>query len=363
MLGKLDRYVGSAALSAYVLALLFFGFMSVLFDVLLEMDKYTSAAEENDIGTFALLGMLGKFHLLSLPSLFVTIAPFVTVIASMFAVTRFMASNEVTPMIFTGRSMFRTLLPVMALGLFSALAMALMWQTMIPYVSEQRESLQLMLKGDPAEVMQKRVMLWSRDNPRQMLFCERYVHSKELMENVVLYDPGSTAGDELLVQAKSATWNPEKKDWELLGGLRKGKAGRSDPEQYLGLSEVTPTIIRQSRKLDKEASGLSYTELQELRRMRPGKSSYTLALHSHVTFPLANLVLMLLALPLAVHFERGRRIERVALAIVICAGYLLLDLTCQNLGHQGYLHAVVAAWTPTIIFGSLGVVVYSGMRT
>ena len=88
-----------------------------------------------------------------------------------------------------------------------------------------------------------------------------------------------------------------------------------------------------------------------------------IAFHYRLTWPLANLVLLLLALPFAVHFERGSKIGRVILAIAICGGYLVVDLTCQNLGRQEYLHPIVASWTPTILFGSLGMVMFGGMRT
>ncbi len=71
----------------------------------------------------------------------------------------------------------------------------------------------------------------------------------------------------------------------------------------------------------------------------------------------------MLALPFAVNFERGRRIERIVFAILICAGYLVVDLICQNLAFDNHIHPIVAAWTPTIVFGSLGAVVFGGMRS
>jgi lipopolysaccharide export LptBFGC system permease protein LptF len=52
----------------------------------------------------------------------------------------------------------------------------------------------------------------------------------------------------------------------------------------------------------------------------------------------------------------------VLIAITLCAGYTLLDITCQSLGQRG-LNPVVAAWAPTILFGSLGVVLFGSTRT
>jgi lipopolysaccharide export system permease protein len=186
------------------------------------------------------------------------------------------------------------------------------------------------------------------------------------MEGVILFDRGATRGDGIYVEAEAAQWNPEQNDWELIAGRRlTGEDGSrvSERQDLLGMRGLTPSLIVDLGKAERETSGLSYTELSDLILLRPGKPDFVLAYHIHFTFPLANLVLILLALPFAVNFERGRRVERVVFAIAICAGYLVMDLTCQNLAYQLLIHPIVAAWTPTIFFGSLGAVVFGGMRS
>ena len=108
---------------------------------------------------------------------------------------------------------------------------------------------------------------------------------------------------------------------------------------------------------------MSYTELMDLHRLNPRRRDFVLALHAHITFPIANLILLMLALPFSVSFERGRKLERVLFAVLICAFYLMADLTCQNLGRTGYFHPVFAAWLPPITFGSLGLVFFGSIRT
>ena len=44
-------------------------------------------------------------------------------------------------------------------------------------------------------------------------------------------------------------------------------------------------------------------------------------------------------------------------------GSRLFDLICQNLGYNDWIHPVVAAWSPTILFGSLGVALFSGVKS
>ncbi|MHC4898787.1 MAG: LptF/LptG family permease [Planctomycetota bacterium] len=366
MAGRMDRYVAKAVLGAYAAALMFLVFMVIIIELLLEMDQYILAAEKHDIGVLQLVWSVCVYQAVSVPYVFVTIAPFVAVIAAMFAVSRFMGQNELAPMLFTGRSMFRILRPLLGIGLLSALAMGLLWQTAVPYCASLRHSMRARLSGGSGEVSLEDGILRSPDNDGLILYCKRYYHGLQKMEGVILYDDGGSTGDstgnDTYTEAAAATWNKEQSEWELIDG----KCKRGDIYQvrrWLGMPKLTPELLWQSGKKEREAGELSYTELLELMQAHPHSRAYVLALHQHITFPLANLVLLLLALPFAVHFERGNRIERVAMSIVICGGYLFVDLTCQNLGQNHYLHPVVASWVPTILFGSLGVVVFGGIRT
>ena len=276
----MDRYVGSFVVSAYLSALMFLLAMLVVFDLLFEMDTYLKIAEERKDSLLELMWMLGRFYVLGIPLWFVTIAPFVTVIASMFAFSRLMAMNEIAPMVFTGRSLFRILCPMLGVGLLSALAMGATWQWVIPSVAEEYEGLRSLLKGDPPG--QKRITLRAKDNPRSELFVGEYDRSKQLMKGVISYNRGSSRADGILITADSAQWNPQREDWELIRGFK--KAGDDIvPQEYLGMSGVTPNLIVDSGKADKQTADLSYTDLIDLMQSRPGKNDYILAFHTHFT--------------------------------------------------------------------------------
>ncbi len=362
MVARMDRYVAKAVLGAYVAALVFLIFMVIMIEMLMEMDQYVLAAEKHGMGVFELAWLVISYQLVSVPYLFVTIAPFVAVIAAMFAVSRLMAQNELAPMLFTGRSMFRILRPVLTIGLLSATMMALLWQSAVPYCASLRHSMRARLSGGSGEVSLTDGILRSPDNDNLVLYCKRYYHGLQKMEGVILYDTGNGTDAATYVEAAVATWEPEQEEWALTDGSSK-RGDIFEVRQWLGMPGLTPELLWQSGKKEREAGELSYSELLQLMQAHPHSRAYVLALHQHITFPFANIILLLLALPFAVHFERGSRIERVAMSIVICGGYLCADLTCQNLGQNYYLHPVVASWVPTILFGSLGVVVFGGIRT
>lgn len=357
--GKIDRYVGQGVLGAYLGALVFMIFLSILIDMLLNMGKYLQVAAEYNTPFMSLVGFLAQYYTVLMPFLFVTIAPFITVIACMFAVSRLMSTNEIAPMIFTGRSLYRVLRPVLFIALLSAALMGACWELVIPRLAEVKASRESVLGS---QVVAKDVLLTSPLNDKQHLRCESYHHDELRMVGVTLYDEGTGLGDAQIIEAKAARWLPDEDDWRLEEGIiHRGED--TEPRRMLMVEGFSPDLIFRSGKETKESAELSYTDLLELQALRPNSRGYVLAFHHHLTFPLANLVLLLLALPFALHFERGSKIERVVYAILICGGYLTVDLICQSLGQRGDLQPVVASWIPTILFGSLGVVFFSGIRT
>jgi lipopolysaccharide export system permease protein len=282
----------------------------------------------------------------------------VTVIGCNFAISRLMTQNEVQPMLFVGRSMARVLRPALICGALVGLAMAACWQWVVPHIAAEVAEAQGAFLGGDRTI--KNVVLETRSEQGFAgLRVRHYDPERRELEGVQLLRVGRAFDDPRLICADRARWDERLRDWRLELDTKDGIKDIA----VLGTPDWTPKVIRQRGQENIDPDVFSYDELLEMRRARPNRVDVAMALHRHVTYPLANLILLLLALPFAIHFERGGRVERVLGAIGVCAAYLLFDLICQNLGHTGYLHPVVAAWSPTILFGSLGVMMFSSLRS
>lgn len=366
MIGRMDRYVGWAVTEAYVASALSFFSIAVLFDLLANLGEYVRNGKETlHLEALQLAPLLAEFYAYLVPALFLTFAPYMTVLACMFAVTKLTAANELVPMIFSGRSMFRVLCPAMWCALLSGLGMAATWEWYGPVASERFNELKDILKEGKPDSSAKNVLVRGGEAGEQVLRCARYLPEARAMEGVLIYDRGDNAdGGPSIVRAERADWDAARSVWTLTKGTREHGI-RIAPLPELAIKGVEPdTVWRLSRGAQPEhVQLLGYSELVELRALRPGRHDLALAFHSRFTAPLSCLLLVLLTLPLAVHFERGSRIGRVIAAICICALYLVFDLACRNLGLRQFINPVVAAWTPSIVFGSLGALFYSGLRT
>lgn len=362
----LDRYVGRIVLGAFGATLTFFLFITVLLDLLNNLPKYARRAEENGLGGLDLALYLGSYYCWLTPVLFVTVTPFATVIACMFAVARLQAANEVVPMLFVGRSIHRVLRPMLLLAALAGLAMVACWQWVVPQVGPQLAAGEAFLRE--STVVQKSLVHEVLGEPTQRLFVDEYDPLSRTMNKVSMLVEGTIELDNVLVLANKAHWSEEAGDWRLVDGRAEQRGGdgafiEPRPQAWLQRPDVTPDVLRQRGRDDLDPETQSYGELLETIAARPNRADARLALHRHFTYPLANLILLFLALPLAVWFERGSRIERILGAIALCGAYMLVDLTCQSLGLRGHLHPIVAAWTPTIVFGALGITLYGSAKT
>jgi lipopolysaccharide export LptBFGC system permease protein LptF len=86
-------------------------------------------------------------------------------------------------------------------------------------------------------------------------------------------------------------------------------------------------------------------------------------LHYHLTFPLSNLLLLLLGLPFVLRPGSRSLLLGMVIAIMICGAYFAFDAMCRNFGEKGELHPVLAAWFGVIFFGSLGIVLLDSVKT
>lgn len=392
---SLDSYVARAVAASFGVTLLFFLFLMILLDLLNNLGDYLEQIEHARAVAAAqaaahaadpsqpppravpgLAGFLFRFYLNLTPLSFLTIAPFVTVIGCMFGVSRLMAQNELQPMLFTGRSAMRVLRPALLCGLGSAAVMAGCWQWVMPRVAPHITSARSQLLGSGREI-RNIVQEMRTERGGVFLHADRFDPAAQQLLGVRLLRV-SGDGRNVLVRADRAQWDREIGDWRLFrvdprSGVegpgvietfeRQGHERPQRPIEILGTPDWTPREIRQHAQDDLATDLFAYDELWELHELRPGRRDVSLALHRHITYPLANLILLMLALPFAIHFERGSRIERVLGAIGISVAYLLSDLICQKLGLSGWLHPVAAAWSPTILFGSLGIVMFGSMKT
>lgn len=354
----LDRYVGRIALGAFGAALLFFVFLSILVHLLKNVGDYADEAVKRGFSNLDLTLSLAGYYLKLVPVVITTVTPFATVIACMFAVARLQHANEIAPMLFVGRSIQRILRPMLLLAVLAGALMAGCWQWVVPRFGADLMAHDSLVAGESEH---KNVVHESPDKTQRFYAHVFRPASNTLLGVSMLVQPPAPQPT-YLIEAKSASWDAEQRDWLLVDGRASTEFG-DRRVTYLERPDLKPDVVLQQCRDTIEPDMLSYDELLAMSAARPNQASVRLAFHRHITWPLANVLLLLLVLPLAVHYERGSRIGRVVAAVALCGAYMLVDLVCQSLGQRNFFHPVVMAWLPAIFFGSLGVVAFGSARS
>ena len=360
---RIDRYVASHFVGSYVAAL---GLLLGLFLILDMASNLDDWLEPWPDGKTAPASLLARYYLLQLPFQYLQIAPFVTLLAAMFTANRMLRKNEVAAVLSAGVGVHRLLLPVYVFGLFLAVGMFALREAVGHGLADRRDALLDRLETKGAEQVFEGVVV--RDLSGGMVILDRYWPAPA--------DGGAPRVEGLTVrlrregryariEAPRAEWDGERFVLEegRLSSVALGEIEAEDrPVDTLEGIEMSPSVVTTFHR-SREPLDLSFREIAELIRREPDHPAWLTLWHYHLTFPLANLVLLLVGIPVMFTYERGKGTERMAVGGLICVFYFAVDFVLRGLGLSGGLDPIWAAWLPPLAFGSLGAVLTESIRT
>jgi lipopolysaccharide export system permease protein len=339
--GRLDRYVGGIFLGAFGVALLLVVGLFLIVDLAGNLDDY--------LGREGQTGKVLRYYLLHTPFLYLQVAPFVTLMAGLFTVLRLQKNREVYAALGAGVSTRRMILPILALGGLSALEG----------------------KRDPGVFEDLRL----KDPAGKMIELGAFYPGVEASFGAQPGPGASFAALDVIRLDDQGRWI----HYLAGGGTYTGGAWQLDEawvEEVTDQDYASRELERLPAELEfdpmdawiawkgrNEPLDLSYAEALELSRRDPDNVQYqTLLLHM-LAFPLANVVLLLVGLPFLMQFERGRGSEGLVAGFLLCVFYFAADFVSLNMGLQGHASPALSSFLPTLLFGSLGLVLTSSARS
>jgi len=293
----------------------------------------------------------------------------VTLTAGMFTVVRLLKSNEIEACLAAGISARRVLLPVFLGGFVVAMMVFGLREWMATSLVPKRDAIRYTLTQKTHERVYTK--LWLRDLNGSVVRLGEYRPAVGDPAVAEIRDLRAVVRDEtgtISIEADRAVWamRADGPAWHLEGGVRKivGEEDRTRvPVEWLDGFEFTPEMALTFQRNHENALELSFGEAMTLAHRDPDNVVYQTLLQYHLTFPLANLILLLIGVPLLLRHERGHGAEGLAKGLLLCVFFFGFDFVFRNLGIQGDLDPLVASWAPVILFGSVGVVLYDSIAT
>lgn len=370
LFGRLDRYVLVHFAQSYLTAMLLMTGLFMVIDMASNLDNYLETWED---GTTVPGSVLVKYYILNLPYLFLQVAPFVTLIAGMFTIAKMLKAREVTAILSAGVSARRMLVPLFLSGGLLAVLMFVLREALVMGVAQERDSLRYVLEEQRFDERYESLSL-VEENGGWVLIQEYLPEGPdgwpriEGLTTILRRDSSRGVTKYVRNDAASATWDGE--TWVLEDGERTvvdldavDESRSLEPVDRLDGFRFTPDLAITYKRAEEAPLELSFGEVSELMRRDPDDRSYQTLWHYHLTFPLANVILLLVGIPLMFNYERGRGTDRIAIGGLLCVFYYAADFVFRTLGIKGDLSPLLSAWVPVLVFGAIGVMLYDSLKS
>ena len=196
--------------------------------------------------------------------------------------------------------------------------------------------------------------LWVRDGVR--FVNVRTMRPDRTMVGVRLYEFDADRRLASLSVANVGHFDMERGGWVLQGVNRtvfgESEMRREHLEEILWQSDLTPEVLS---VLMVEPERMSvhtlYAYINHLKDNQQNADRYEIALWKKLTYPLASLVMIVLALPFSLSLDRmGGVSVKVFLGVMLGVGFYMLNGLFSNLGTINAWPPALAAITPSLLF-------------
>ena len=354
----LDRYVLRETLTALVAGLVFFVSVFIVVDVFEKIDTYLD--NHVPVHTVAL------FYAMGIPGIALQVLPMAMLLSCLLALGQLARTNELNAMRTAGLGPVRIAAPLIGLALIvSALAFTVN-EMVLPDLNARRIRLyHVDIKKENSETPQARTNLAYLGTGGRTFLIRSYIIPAQEMREVVIQEVRDNALTGR-IDAESGKW--ENGRWVFREGYtrRFNKGG----ETAAHFNELTIPGLKERpedfAEGEEDPKGLSYWALQNyIDRLHQSGSrvqKYLVELYLKVSFPLTNLIVVLIGVALALRNRRGGLAVAFGLSVFISFVYYALIRTGQALGHSGALHPLLGAWLGNLVFGALAVELFRRAR-
>ena len=337
------RYITREILLTTLLVLVALVALFGFFDMVRELDDLGR-------GNYKLNAMLA-YVALTLPSHAYVLLPASGLIGTLFALARMSESSEITVMRAAGLSLKQLALFVGVAAFVVALATLLLGEVVSPYTEEAAKGLRL--KATSAIVAREfRSGFWVKDD-RSFVNIQDVTPDTQLL-NLKIYDFDPSFRLTSISRADKGTYAGPNR-WQLtnveLTRFEGGRAVLQHLPTAVWNSVLTPDILSVLKIVPEQMSALNLRSyIEHLRENRQKSTRYEIAFWSKLFGPIGVIVMMVLAIPFALHSARAGGVgAKIVLGILIGLSFHFAGRLFSHVGLLNDWPALFSASAPAFI--------------
>lgn len=339
-------------LVTFVMLLLVFTFFELIGDIIRNKTPFITVGE----------------YLFNLtPSMIYTITPLSVLLGVLVTFGTLNRTNELTAMKATGISLYRVSLPVVMIALVVAGLLFAFNETYVPTANRRQEALRSVIKGKPAQTFFRPDQKWmfgaqQPGKPDRIFYYQFFDPENDRFANLTVFELDPTTF--MLTRrifATTAHWEPELHQWVFENGWSRTFSGDSQKEYQTFSVSTFPDFSESPQYFKKESLQSQEMNFAQLRRYirdlsQSGFDTMPLRvqLNKKLAYPLITLVMAILAIPFALSMGRRGSLTGIAAAIGVAVAYWVVAAIFEAMGNVNMLPAMLAAWSPDVLFGLVG---------
>ena len=354
----------------YLFRRLLFGYIGLLvaviaFFVVLHYVEHIDDFYDKGAKTAAII----RYYVNSIPDIIHLGSPMAVFLATIWVTGRSAQKLELSSLQTSGTSLVRLLLPFFLFGCFISAGMFFFNGWVVPETNQVKFAFERdFTKAGVGQVEHSNI---HRQNQRgSVLSVGFYDRTSRVASTVSLQTYDENLRMAKRVDAERMTWTDSTGIWTLTEAVIRtfGADGAEIRESIASLDTTLSILPRDLARTQADVDAMTITAgrqyLDEL--TRSGASNMDIprvSYHNKFAYPISNLILVLLAVPLAAVRRRGGQAFQMGMGLFIAFVYLTVMKLIHPFGYSGALSPVVAAWLPHAIFAVIALIVLLRTRT
>jgi LPS export ABC transporter permease LptG/LPS export ABC transporter permease LptF len=351
--GLIDRYVVRTYVGKYALVLTAFWAIFVLVSF---MDLFDDVQQNKVKGI-----VVFHYYTFSTPTIAHLLTPVAVLVAVLITFGVMARHNEITAMKAAGLSIYRIVLPALALSALICFGMFELAEYLLPPLNKRAHQDFNIIKGRPPQSTSTNEHRWIMGSDGR-LYNFDYFQRGDALGNV----PPSLYGLSIY-DVDPATWQlrdrlyAARAVWNGMGyNLERGWRWTFGPHTaFRDFSDARTREIEQPRyfeREERESETMSFGELRAhivtLEKLGLDVTTLRVQLHRKIAYPMVSLIMAMIGIPFAFVVARRGALYGVAASVLIAIVYWATIAIFGALGDSARLPAALAAWAPNILFGT-----------
>jgi LPS export ABC transporter permease LptG/LPS export ABC transporter permease LptF len=314
--------------------------------------------------------VVGEYLLNLIPFILSNVTPLCALVAVLITFGALNRTSELTAMKATGISLYRIVAPMLVVATLLSAALFIFDETYLPDANRRQEALLSTIKGKPAQTFLRPDRKWisgqtgnngANGEPTRIFYYQFFDPDRNVFANLTVFEfePGSFNLTRRIF-ASTVRWD-DVNGWVFENGWQRSFSGASITNYQPFTVSTFPEIHEQPvyfKKEDRQSQEMSYTELSsyidDLKQSGFDTMRLRVQLNRKLAYPLMTLVMAILAIPFSLFAGKRGSLAGMGTAIGVAISYWVVAGIFENLGNVNSLPAVLAAWSPALLFAMVG---------